>query len=407
MRMLAGVVLLCLAGVAADVPRVESSSVRLSQAFTRRVDVRYVLEDAPAIVTFDLLTNGVSVGVSLLTNAVGDVNRVVAPGERFIHWNPWETWPNVTLTNVDIRAELTVWATNAPPDYLAIDLTKPQWPVTYYTCEDALPWGGVWLNETYKDQVILMRRIHAAGQTFMEGSPEDEDGRWTDGRETVRPVSLSQDYYLGIYMLTVAQYKRMVLEECEQIEDRLKPKYLLSYDALRGTPASGIDWPTTGHGQVGGLLAVWRSRCGGLELDLPTSAQWEFACRAGSVKGIPPGVNAVTGVYDDYNVTLDAQIGSGNIVGTKSSNAWRLFDMVGNGFEWCLDWEQESGRTSEAVLDPVGPEHVGSKGSYRVCRSGYKHATLGTRFCRPAFRTSNEARYFSTDLGVRLCVTLP
>ena len=93
------------------------------QDYDRVLKVEYVL-DEPAIVTFDVKTNGVSIGVENLKLAYGDVHRVVEAGTRALFWPAYEAWPEHSSKRDGMNYSVTVtaWATNSPPDYMVIKL---------------------------------------------------------------------------------------------------------------------------------------------------------------------------------------------------------------------------------------------------------------------------------------------
>ena len=107
------------AAMAAVVPRVTKAT--FSQAGLRTVTINYTIADAPAIVTVDIQTNGISIGAQNFWNVEGDVNCRVDVGDHAITWCPHESWPNnyVPLTeNGGARAVVTAWALDNPPDYI-------------------------------------------------------------------------------------------------------------------------------------------------------------------------------------------------------------------------------------------------------------------------------------------------
>ena len=151
--------------------------------------------------------------------------------------------------------------------------------------------------------------------------------------------------------------------------------------------------------------------------DLPTDFQWEYACRAGTT-----GAFNTTNEYanTDSN-SQEAQLKllgrySGNasegaggistahtIVGSYLPNAWGLYDMHGNVWEWCRDWYIEDPTTlnPKQYKDPVGA----ASGSGLVRRGGSWEAAVG--YCRSAFRGSLPPSYVDAGYGVRLSRTLP
>ncbi|NLZ64655.1 MAG: formylglycine-generating enzyme family protein, partial [Lentisphaerae bacterium] len=154
----------------------------------------------------------------------------------------------------------------------------------------------------------------------------------------------------------------------------------------------------------------------GLDFDLPTEAQWEYACRAGTATALNsgkdwtgekycPNMNEVGRYYEnggeagEGNSDSDASVGSA-IVGSYRPNGWGLYDMHGNVWEWCLDWSNGSDYPGGEVTDPKG----GSDGD-RVHRGGAWYS--GARYCRSAYRSQiyPSLRYLS--LGFRLAWPVP
>ena len=375
--------------VAAAVPRV--SGVTMTPYGKCRIN--YTLSEAPGIVTFEILTNDVPIGAECLTNACGDVNRVVQPGARTINWDASAVWPGHKFRTPSVKARVTVWPTNEPPDWLAIDLTSPGYPVTYYPSMAALPWGPIWENPKYKGDVLLMRKIPVSHVLSLIGSPETEANRIA-GRETRRMCALTNDFYLAIYPTTFRHY--YLLNDSTSTETRLTPVPNQSYNMLRYqannaniTPRP-IDFPTTSRTRVGAesLLQRWRNKAG-LMLDLPTAAQWEIACRAGTDGATYANLAAICNPES-----------SAYEVGLHQWNGWQLFDMIGNFYEWCLDYFEED-ITSDAVTDPMGPS---SDSQLRRKVRGY-HASPAHK--RAAFFTDAFDRVQQSDISFRLCVTLP
>jgi formylglycine-generating enzyme required for sulfatase activity len=128
----------------------------------------------------------------------------------------------------------------------------------------------------------------------------------------------------------------------------------------------------------------------GYQYTLPTEAQWEYACRAGTAE--PPAGDL------DAMAWYVANSGStSHPVGTKQPNAWGLFDMHGNVFELCADWY--SSYSGGMVTDPVGP----ASGSHRVLRGGCWY--LDAAHCRSAYRDDLEPGGRNRDVGFRLALS--
>ena len=136
-----------------------------------------------------------------------------------------------------------------------------------------------------------------------------------------------------------------------------------------------------------------------LSFALPTEAQWEYACRAGTTSAYNNGGDTEADLQK-----LGRYRGTGRglaAVGTYQPNAWGLYDMHGNVWEWCRDWYQEDATSLKQFTDPKGA----ASGSDRVRRGGSWFNTVG--FCRSAYRGSNAPSYEGADRGFRLSRTLP
>ena len=343
------------------------SNVTLAQdQSTRKVTITYSLSQEPGIVTVDILTNGVSIGDANLTHFAGDVNRVVQTGNaRTIHWYPEEAWPS---NRTDAATALvTAWATNAPPNYMVVDLIDGA--MTYYTSTNCLPDGGL-ANDVYRTDRMVFRKIPARGVTWRMGSPTNELGRTkTDGScdETPHLVTLTKDYWFGIYPVTMGQHKRFTDSNSDyapsycfftNIASHLtRPMQGIGMKSVRS--GNTVSWPDSGHAVASGTyIAKFRAKAGGLPFDLPTEAQWEYVCRGGHFGHVLGDGSELT----QANVFAMAwtKNNSGNAVqpiGEKKPNSWDFHDMTGTLHEWCRDFATSgNGYTSSASeTDPKGP----------------------------------------------------
>ena len=146
-----------------NAPQVTACTVT-QDAATHLVKATYTL-DEPAVVTFDVKTNGISIGGANLTHAYGDVHRVVEAGEHTLYWQADKAWHGYRLAS---DFSVVAWATNAPPDYMVVDLVVKKGDRTYYTAPEQLPDGGV-TNRKYKTDYLVMRRIPAKDVVFPMG----------------------------------------------------------------------------------------------------------------------------------------------------------------------------------------------------------------------------------------------
>lgn len=367
------------------------SNVTVAQDDTRLVTISYTLEGAGAIVTMDVLTNGVSIGRALYANATGDVNVKVPVGNRTITWQPRDTWPDQRIRDNSLSVKLTVWALDNPPDYMCVDLTKPSTVVWYISSND-VP-GGV-TADIYKTDKLLMRRIHADGIRWRMGLANDAT------KQRAHNVTLTNDYYMGIYTMTFAQRNNFYTAGGESGK---LPDNSMSYHTLRGSSAN---WPNSGHTvEANSLIGILRTHSGIDTFDLPTEAEWEYACRAGTATRWSFGdsdANATMALYAWYNSGTSA---GRHEPGLLLPNPWGLYDMHGNMYEACLDWLSSSYDSSDTI-EPVGASSNAE--NKRVYRGGTYNGRANA--CRSAFITgivanSNTAsgQAASWHISYRLC----
>ena len=403
--------------ISAAVPNV--SKVSFSQdPDTRRVTIGYQI-DAPAIVTVDVQTNRgdgtfVSVGARNLRFISGAVNRLVTTINELqtIGWSPDLNWcHNAKIPGQDVKAVVTAWATNAPPDYMVfnlLDLDK----VRYYVSAEAFPVPIG--DDMYKFDHLVMRKIHAAGVPWRMGAPSG----WysitqSDGVVHPHTVTLTEDYYLGIYELT--RYQSYLLTGAKgNSSGNRTPCNGQSYNAIRGNYSDSIDWPRTGHEVKTDSHIDKIRKALGIQVDLPTRAQWEFAARAGCPWPLYTGEDAG---YAVTNLGWTSTNG-GNAekdVGLFVPNAWGLYDMIGGVKEWALDyamdWTTELGKATLAeTVDPRGPTAASDANrnrcilggawdnAYSACHvysvnyepAADNWATIGYRLCAPAAAPSKS-----------------
>ena len=195
--------------------------------------------------------------------------------------------------------------------------------------------------------------VFLQGGTFTMGSPASEVGR--DYDETQHQVTVSS-FSMGRYEVTQAEYEKIMGTNPSAYRGANLPVENVSwFDAVEY-----CNWRSQREGltpayTISGANVTWNRNANGYRL--PTEAEWEYACRAGTTTAYNTG-NSITERQSHFNTSSSASVGS------FRSNAWRLYDMHGNVWEWCWDWY--GAYTSGAQNDPVGP----ASGDLRVLRGG-------------------------------------
>ena len=189
--------------------------------------------------------------------------------------------------------------------------------------------------------------------TFIMGSPIEEEGRYDN--EVQHKVTISKDYYLGVTEVTQGQYEKVMGTNPSNFQKQV----ILNKDSSM-YPVEKVTWEDA-VSFCKRLSELPDEKKAGRVYRLPTEAEWEYACRAESETAFYFGASSK--LSDDF-----AWFGNSNKqthpVGEKKPNAWGLYDMHGNVFEWCGDWFNEYPKG--AISDPTGPK----EGVLRVFRGG-------------------------------------
>ncbi len=377
------------------------------------VDIYYRLTGGDAYITVSIETNsltapawsGVKIPDRHVTRLVGDVSALIEADEanmKHIVWNAGEDWPGQSVA--EARAKVAAWSPDNPPRYLVLDLGYAFYTnrvrVLAYPSAEALPYGGL-SNDVYRSNLLVLRRIDKG--TFWMGSPSSEV--WHQFNEDWHEVTLTNDFYIGVFEVTQGQWVRVLntspsgnLNSSGQYDKPLRPVENVTYDMIRGGT-----WPQAGDTVATNTFVGALRQKTGLRFDLPTEAQWEYACRAGTQTALHNGLPLLTTsaldtnrlpiAWDAFNSGATLGVNDPNTrrhhrVGEKQPNAWGLYDMIGNVNENVRDWYTNYLGTA-AVTEPSGPTtrtwgsgnndgRVRKGGAYdgqRDPRSGYRMYT--------------------------------
>lgn len=226
-----------------------------------------------------------------------------------------------------------------------------------------------------------------AGEYLM-GSPEDMPLR--DKDEIPHKVRISRPFYLGKCELTQAQWRAAGMEN-------------LSVTVGDGLPVTRLNWMDAAH-----FMATINRRHGaqlpeGFVFRLPTEAEWEYACRAGTTGPYYFGTNAA--LADAYMWYEGNSGGRMQPVGGKTPNAWGFHDMLGNVFEWCWDVAAPLRIDGDVTVDPLGPAPDYRELAHVIRGGSYNDPAAK---CRAANRIGNGYTNKRRDhMGLRLAAGAP
>ena len=299
--------------------------------------------------------------------------------------------------------------------YIAIDLsegpTATNYPVAYLNEAPKEGWG-----DEYRTDKLLLRVINPG--TFPMGSPTNEVGRAAN--EDLHAAVLLEPYFIGVFEVTQRQWELVMGSRpsafSADADYATRPVERVAYAQIRGD-ITGVQWPVHRGVDAESFLGRLRAKCAIKSFDLPTEAQWEFACRAGTRDPLSngkalggPDVDPALGEWvryrytsgaSDGNCAFDATAAYGTAkVGGFAPNAWGLYDFSGNVWEWCRDWYRPS-LGGLVRVDPPGAWY----GFARVIRGGGWNSPASE--CRSASRSSCMADARESYIGFRLVCNVP
>ena len=245
------------------------------------------------------------------------------------------------------------------------------------------------------DEFVLIK-----GGTFTMGSPQSEPERQTD--ETQHRVTVS-DFYIAKSPVTQREYRELMGSNPSEFNgDNLPIENVTWFEAVRFCNARSVQEGLTPAYTISGETVTWNRSANGYRL--PTEAEWEYACRAGTTTPFNIGSNITDKEANCYNNYGYNNNSSGRVTGgyrgrttpvnSYHANSWGLFDMHGNVADWCWDWYGEYG--TAAPTNPTGP----ATGTLRINRGGGWNDF--PKHIRSAYRAATPPDNSSFNLGFRL-----
>ena len=336
-----------LGAFASDVVR--NVSVRQLWPWSGKVVIEFDIDDPGSLHDVSLtLKNGgtpIDIAPGSLEGSLSDLES----GRHRLVWDPASLGASAEKVLADFTA--TVTAADDPGKFMVLDISGgsdvASIPIAFASHPPTGGWAADSANYTTK---LVLRRIPAGAYTV--GSPASEASR-TERHEVLRQVSIGKDYYLALFPTTNKQYERIAgARPSGSNSSDYAPVYKVSLAMLRGAnahlvPADGGSWPKSNYDSffsnlnervsLGGDLA-------GYQFDVPSGAQWEIACRAGTTNTWYNGLDYDTSL-PDFAVRLGeiARYSSNRTtslqtVTSRQPNPWGFYDFIGNTREWVRDF---------------------------------------------------------------------
>ncbi len=377
----------CLCGALHAAVTVSDVKVQQRWPWNGLVDIDYTLTcdtpDADIYVYPTALEGDRMIQMSPRTLTGDGATGPVKAGTHRMTWDMATDQPD--LHSSDFTVKIHAYTGAAP--YMIVDLSSgpdsTHYPVTYSnTCPDLT-------DDTYKTTKMVFKLILPG--TFMMGSPTTEKDRRTN--ETLHKVILTKPFYMAIFECTRQQWYQVTgVWESQVYNNRNNgPVQYVSWNEIRGT-VNALTWPITDQVDNSSFMGKLRMRTG-LTFDLPTESQWEYACRAGTSSRWNWGESTSTA-----NGRFGQSYGAGPLaVGSFAPNAWGLYDMHGNLWEWCVDMTYSDWGAWEHI-DPNGPVWDGTDYN-RNLRGG--HWCDSAADVRSARRDHDYRGYGDYDYGFR------
>lgn len=324
-------------------------------------------------------TDGISGQIYTASVLSGDI--ALTDGAHSIVWDMGAQGLSFISTNVTFSVSCEM----SPSTYCVIDLSAgssaSSFPVSYLVT----PPSGGFNVDTYKTTKLVLRRIEPG--TFKMG------GQYQ--------TTLTTPFFIGVFEMTQKQYTQIMGSNPSSLTGNMRPVENVSYNMIRGS-TNGAKWPISNSVDPSSCLGRLRAKTK-IEFDIPTEAQWEYACRAGTTSEYNNGGNTENDLKKLGRYSGNRSDGKGGYlaghttVGSYLPNAWGLYDMHGNVWEWCLDW---NGNLLNNVTDPTGL----TSGTRRAIRGGA--ANRDAEKCTSSWRGKDPPSDVYNTFGLRLALTV-
>ncbi len=268
----------------------------------------------------------------------------------------WKNWHDRYVWPAPVS-----WMQDLPPEDRSHWPAQPvAWKQEHVTVRAATPDGMKAVDVDYSINSVGSKLVRIEPGTFYMGLDEESDRRLQWSIAPRVKVTLTRSFFMGAFEVTNREF-----EQFDPSHVKRRPKYQRGSDG-DNHPVEPVTWREAQE------YCRWLSAKEGREYRLPTEAEWEYACKAGTTTRLYWG--------DEFWDRNKANIGGekGNRmqwledgflytapVGLYPPNPWGLYDMIGNAWEWCADWF-EFRKAGTAVVDPKGPP----QGHCRVYKGG-------------------------------------
>ena len=319
----------------------------------------------------------------------------------------------VPATNVVAVSSTTVTAVTPAGSVGAVDVTVSgpkntataanafTYTSTWYTVLEQNPNPAVVTNATLRSAITAtgypwrvrdngtqIEMVLVPGETFTMGCTASNGHACNANENPTHSVTITNAFYMGRYEVTQAQW----LAKMGSNPSFFQPP---TYTADTNRPVERVSWTT-----IQGFLTA-------TGMQLPTEAQWEYACRAGTTTAFHGFTGYLSGTNDDTLVGNIAWYSGNNgasgtptygakPVGGNAANGLGLHDMSGNVYEWCSDWYGSTYYASSPLTNPTGP----ATGTFRVLRGG--SWSFDALSVRSSYRASGTPGYTTSGLGFRV-----